>query len=123
MTFYVSKTLYIFTEFQASVLNMNISGNVSSVSNSLRIEATSNGAVVIPIYDYKIINAGKLSSSWVWAHYATYHTTHDRANYAVCKICYDSKDNDGTARVKNHTDYEVEEKSTSHHTDSRVQED
>ena len=34
-------------------------------------------------------------------------TTHNRANYAVCKICYDSKDNDGYARVKNNPDNEV----------------
>ena len=43
---------------------------------------------------------GKVSSSWVWALFATHHTTHNRANYAVCKICYDIKDNDCTARVK-----------------------
>ena len=93
--------------FRASILNMSISGNVSSVGNTLRIEVTSNGAAVIPINDCKIISAGKFSSAWVWAHFATYHTTHNRANYADCKICYDSKDNDGTARVKHHTDYEV----------------
>ena len=27
--------------------------------------------------------------------------------YAVCKMCYDSKDNDCTASAKNYTDYEV----------------
>ena len=29
---------------------------------------------------------------------------HNRASYAVCKICHDSKDNDGTVRVKKHPD-------------------
>ena len=29
---------------------------------------------------------------------------HNRASYTVCKICYDSKDNDGTVRVKNDID-------------------
>ena len=53
---------------------MSISGNVSSVGNTLRIKVTSYGAVVIPINDYMIKNASKLSSSWVWAHFATYHT-------------------------------------------------
>ena len=95
---------------------MSIRGNVSSVGNTLRIDVTSNGAVVIPIDDYEIINAGKLSSSWVWAHFATYHATHNRANYAVCKMFHYSEDNDGTARVENHSDYEVaygSERSTS----------
>ena len=80
---------------------MSISGNVGRVGHTSRIEVTSEGAVVIPISDYKIVNASKLNSSWVpsW-----YHTTHNRASYVVCKICYDSKDNDGTVRVKNDTD-------------------
>ena len=33
-------------------------------------------------------------------------TLHNRANYAVCKICNDSKDNGGNVRVKNFPDYE-----------------
>ena len=32
---------------------------------------------------------------------------HSSASCAACKMCYDSKDNDGTARARNHTDYEV----------------
>ena len=106
--------------FRASILNMSIRGNISNVGNTLRIEVTCNGAVVIPIDDYKIINASKLSSSWIWAQFATYHTTHNRGNYAVCKICYNSKDNDGTALVKNQSDYEVaygSERSTSNFID------
>ena len=67
------------------------------------IEKRSNSAAVIPISDYKIVNARKLSSSWVRAHFAAYHTTHNRASYAVCKICYDFKDNNGTVHVKNDT--------------------
>ena len=93
--------------FRTSTLNMSISGNVSGVGNTLRIEVMSNGAVVIPINYNEIINASKLSSSWAWAHFALYHTTHNRANYAACKICHDSKDNDGTASAKNHSDYVV----------------
>ena len=73
--------------------------NVSSVGSTL-----SKDAAVIPINDYKIINASKLSSSSVKSHVATYYTTHNRASYAVCKICYDSKDNNGTVHVKNCTD-------------------
>ena len=60
--------------------------------------------MVIPINDYKILNASKFSSSWICAHFAIYHTMHNRASYTVCKICYDSKDNDGTVRVKNDID-------------------
>ena len=73
--------------------------NVSSIGSTL-----SKDAAVIPINDYKIINASKLSSSSVKSHVATYYTTHNRASYAVCKICYDSKDNNGTVHVKNCTD-------------------
>ena len=79
------------------------SGSVRSVGGTLRIEVTSNDTVVIPNSDSKIIKASKLGSSWGWAHFATYHTKHDRANYAICE----SKDNDRSARVKNHIDYEV----------------
>ena len=61
----------------------------------------------MPINHYKIINASKLSSSSVLTHFGTYHTTYDRENYAVCKICYDSNNNDGTSCVKNHSDYKV----------------
>ena len=90
---------------------MTIGGNVSSVGTTLRIEVTNNGAVVTPIDDYKIINASKLSSSSVLAHFATYHTTHNRANSISCIMFarYYSKNNDGTSCVKNHsdTDYEV----------------
>ena len=32
---------------------------------------------------------------------------HNRGSYAVCEMCYDSKDNDGAARAKNQTHYEV----------------
>ena len=32
---------------------------------------------------------------------------HSSASCAACKMCYDSKDNDGPARARNHTDYEV----------------
>ena len=63
--------------------------------------------MIIHINDYKIINAFKLSSSRVWAHFATDHTTHNRASYAVCKMCYDSKDKDGTVCANNHTHYEL----------------
>ena len=67
----------------ALILNMSISGNVSSVGNTLRIKGTSNGAVFLPINDYMIKDASKFSSSWVSTHFATYHTTHIRANYAA----------------------------------------
>ena len=52
---------------------MTIGGNVSSVGSTLRKEVTSNSTVVIPISDYKIVNASKLSSFWIRAHFATDH--------------------------------------------------
>ena len=39
------------------------SGNIGSVGGTLRIVVTSNGSVLIPINDGKIINASKLSST------------------------------------------------------------
>ena len=74
---------------------------------SIRIELRRKGAVVIPIIDNKIVNARKLSSSSASAHFVKYNTMHNRSSYAVCKMCNDCKDNDGTAIAKNHTDYEV----------------
>ena len=91
--------------YRASILYLSISVVATSVvlATPWVIEERSNSAAVIPISDYKIVNARKLSSTWVRAHFATDHTTHNRASYAVCKICYDFKDNDGTVHVKNDT--------------------
>ena len=87
MTSDESKTLRIFkafvsSTFLASISNMSFCGNVGS--EHLENRVTSNGAVVW---------ACKLSSTRVWPHFAIHHTTHNRANCAVCIICYDSKDN------------------------------
>ena len=68
---------------------------------------TSKGTALIPINDYKIVNESKLSSSWVWAQFPTYHTMHYKASYVVHKMCYTSKDDDSTVCAKNHTHYEV----------------
>ena len=84
--------------FRASILDMSFSGNVSSVGNTLRIEVTSNGAAVRSLV---LANLAALGYGLTLQHI----TMHNRANYAVCKICYDS--NDGSGRVKHHTDYEV----------------
>ena len=56
--------------------------------------------------DYEIIGASKLSSSTVWAHFA-YNTSHNTRNLTVYNIRDHFERNDGTVRVKNHTEYEV----------------
>ena len=52
----------------------------------------------------KIINSSEQSSSWVLAHFESHRTSHNIANNAVRRICYDVQNGDGTARMKNHTD-------------------
>ena len=78
-----------------------------SFGGTYRLNEASKGALVVPINGCNIMDASKLSSFWVWTHFATYHTSHNRSNYAVYRVCYDLKDSDGTARVKNHTEYEL----------------
>ena len=68
--------------FKSYEINFNpgVIFRVSIINMSIRIEVTSNCAVVTPSNDYKIVNDSKLSSAKVWAHIATYHTIHNRAD-------------------------------------------
>lgn len=87
--------------FLALITNMSISGN------TLRIEETSSNTVAIPVNNDKTMVANEFSRYKLWAHFATFHTSNNRGNFAVRNMCHHFKENDGPIRVKSHTEYEV----------------